>query len=830
MLEGSFAPFVPAILTDRLVRNGIDAVGPDGWRTSGAVLVIDITGFTALTERLAERGPGGAETLAEILNASFGGVIERIHAHGGDIVSFAGDAILAVWTAGPDETAAAVTAAAASALESQQTLEARPPVEGVQIRARAGIAMGPIWVGIVGGVRDEWRWVVGGPPMGGAGAAATRARPGQLVLTSPAASAGGLAGPSVDDGSNHVVVTSVGDLAAAPAAIATIPPPTATAHPTEELLAAFLPRELVSRLRAGQTDWLAEFRQLTVLFVGIRNLDADAPGALDLAQTAFRLAQAAIDRYGGSLHQIVDDDKGLTLVAAWGLPDRTHEDDPARGVLAARAIVDTLAELGLTVGAGVTTGRAFTGIRGSEGRREYAMLGDVVNLAARLLQSSAGEVRCDAPTARAATVRLAAGHLDVVPLGALQLKGKAGGIEAFRIEAEAADESVQPAARPAGSRTMVGRGAEWAALTERVERFATNGHGGVLVIEGEPGVGKSEIIAHLVAEPPGAVRYHEGGADAIERSTAYFVWRRPLLELLDLDGSDRSSIEAAVLASLADDPALLERAPLLDAILPIELTPSPLVAGLEADVRADAIRDLAVHLISRATGAAPRIIVLEDVHWADTSSWALLLAVARRVPGALLVLSTRPMGDGAPPEFARALAEPGALRVPLGPLAADDVDALVCQALGVDALPPGVGGFIEERAEGNPFFSEQLAYALRDAGHLIVAGATSSLAVGVTDLRDLDLPDSVHGVVASRIDGLSPSEQLTLKVASVIGRVFPVRTVAAVYPIDTSPARLAHSANRQGVAASALQVIDGFGNHAGLAPVIGQQLVERGQR
>jgi class 3 adenylate cyclase/tetratricopeptide (TPR) repeat protein len=783
MLEGSFAPFVPAILTERLVRGGVEVAGPDGWRTSGAVLVIDITGFTALTERLAERGPGGAEALAGILNASFGDVIDRIRAHGGDVVSFAGDAILAVWPTTPNTTAAAVIAAATSALESQRTLEARPPVQGVHVRARAGIAIGAIWVGVVGGVRDEWRWVVGGPPLGGAGAAASAASPGELVLTAAAASAGGLSGATVEDGSDHVVVTTI-DRPALADRDSGDDGADAPAHPSEDLLAAFLPRELVSRVRAGQTGWLAEFRRLTVLFVGIRNLDTDAPGALNLAQTAFSSAQAIIDHYDGSLNQIVDDDKGLTLVAAWGLPDRTHEDDPARGTLAARAIVDALTDLGLTVGAGVTTGRAFTGIRGSAERCEYAMVGDVVNLAARLMQSSAGEVRCDTTTARAATARLAAARLAVSSLGALQLKGKAGGIEAFRVDAETAGESVRPAPRESGRRTMVGRTAEWATLTDRVERFAADGHGGVVVIEGEPGVGKSEIVAHLVAEPPASVRYHVGEADAIERSTAYYVWRRPLLELLDVDGTDRSAVEAAILASLADDPALLERAPLLDAILPIELTATPLIASLEADVRADAIRDLAIQLISTATNAGPRVIVLEDVHWADSSSWALLLAVARRVPGVLLVLSTRPMGTGAPPEFARSLAEPGAERIALGPLGAEAAETLVCHALGVNALPPGVGGFIEERAEGNPFFSEQLAYALRDAGHLIVTGETCRLAVGVTDLRDLDVPDSVHGVIAGRIDGLSPSEQLTLKVASVIGRLFRVGILSDVHPLD----------------------------------------------
>ncbi len=315
-------------------------------------------------------------------------------------------------------------------------------------------------------------------------------------------------------------------------------------------------------------------------------------------------------------------------------------------------------------------------------------------------------------------------------------------------------------------------------------RLAREGAGGVVVIEGEPGVGKSELVAGLVAASPAPVRAHVGEADAIERSTAFYVWRRPLLELLDVDGTDRAAVEAAVLARMADDPDLLERAPLLDAILPIELEASPLIAGLEADVRADAIRDLAIRLIEGAVAIAPRLIVLEDVHWADSSSWALLLAVARRVPGALLVLATRPMGADAPPELGRALAEPGALRIPLGPLAAEDAESLVCHALGVAALPPGVGAFIAGRAEGNPFFSEQLAYALRDAGHLIVEGETSRLAAGVTSLEALDVPDSVHGVVASRIDGLSPAEQLTLKVASVIGRLFRVAILSDVHPLD----------------------------------------------
>ena len=217
-----------------------------------------------------------------------------------------------------------------------------------------------------------------------------RARPGELVLTAGAAAAGGLRGPAVEGDPGHLVIAEVDGPSTGPgrAGDRRRGPGDPGELPREDVLATFLPRELVSRVRAGQTGWLAEFRRLTVVFVGIRGFDGDAPGVLDRSpRPPSAPRRPLIDRYGGSLNQIVDDDKGLTLVAAWGLPDRTHEDDPARGVLAARAIVDALGDLGLDVSAGVTTGRAFTGVRGGPIRCEYAMIGDVVNLAARLMQS-----------------------------------------------------------------------------------------------------------------------------------------------------------------------------------------------------------------------------------------------------------------------------------------------------------------------------------------------------------------------------------------------------------------------------------------------------------
>ena len=211
MSEAPFAPFVPAILTERLARTGRDVAGPDGWRTAGVALVIDITGFTALTERLAERGPGGAETLASILNESFGDVIERIHAQGGRRRQFRrGDAILAVWPATGDDLSGAVGVgghlrARGPAPASRPAHRSRgsafvPGPGSPSATCGSGSSAGSATNGA--GSSAGRRWVA-------PGSAAARARPGELVLTATRPPRAGCAGATVDGDPGHVVIAEV---------------------------------------------------------------------------------------------------------------------------------------------------------------------------------------------------------------------------------------------------------------------------------------------------------------------------------------------------------------------------------------------------------------------------------------------------------------------------------------------------------------------------------------------------------------------------------------------------------------------------------------------
>ena len=153
-------------------------------------------------------------------------------------------------------------------------------------------------------------------------------------------------------------------------------------------------------------------------------------------------------------------------------------------------------------------------------------------------------------------------------------------------------------------------------------------------------------------------------------------------------------------------------------------------------------------------GASPLLLVLDDAHWFDSASWALARQVVARVRPLLLVLATRPLVEPLPDDYRRLRQDPATECLRLEPLGRHDVIALVCDRLGVRRLPEPVAALIEERAQGNPFFSEELAYALRDAGLIRITDGSCTIAPGAGDLSTVSLPDTVQGVVAGRIDRL----------------------------------------------------------------------------
>jgi class 3 adenylate cyclase/tetratricopeptide (TPR) repeat protein len=768
--------YVPGLLASRFLARPAPLDAPVVERFPAAVLFADISGFTPLADRLARRGPAGAEELSSFLNAYFGELTALIAGQGGEVVSFAGDGLLAVWPTSDEDLAATTCCAGRCALAVQAALRDYQAVDGLRLSLRVGVGAGEVMALHVGGVGGRWHLLLAGTPFVQGGLAEQRAAPGEVVLSAAA-------WELVRDLCTGKLLPEGGArLATADASLGYRPLSPRTRGLSEDVVRAYVPEVVRVRLAAGQAEWLAELRRVTAVFLNLLDVDPAAADVLEPVQRAMAAVQPILQRYEGSLKQVIVDDKGLILVAVFGLPPLAHEDDPARATRAALAIQAALQGMGMRCAIGLATGRAFCGAVGSDVHREYDAIGEVMNLAAQLMQAAPDTILCDAETTRAARSRLRFQSLPAIPV-----KGMAAPVATYR--------PLEPARKADRPRAMLGRVDERAMLAERL-RALEDGASGLVVIDGEPGIGKSRLLADLVERAHArAVRTLFGAGDAVEKSTPYHAWRPIFTQLMGLVGiDDVEERRARVLAYVQADAAQGRLAPLLNSVLPLDLPDNELTTQLTGEVRADNTRELLIQLLqghaAAPSGDSPVLLVLDDAHWLDSASWALARQVVARVRPLLLVLATRPLVEPLPDDYRRLRQDPAAEHLRLEPLRPHDVLALVCDRLGVRRLSEPVAALIEERAQGNPFFSEELAYALRDAGLLRITDGACTVTPGAGALNSASFPDTMQGVVAARIDRLSPGQELTLKVASVVGRLFAFRILRDVHPIEADRSAL----------------------------------------
>ncbi len=790
----SLATYVPDLILERLKTDPASISAPISREFQAVVLYADISGFTALTEQLAERGPVGAEDLSRVLNAYFGRLIDLFSANGGDIVKFAGDALLVVWPLGLEVSREAliqaVCQAASCALEAQQLMKNYQTEDGHRLYLKIGIGVGPLASIYLGGVFRRWEFILAGGPLEQVGLAESQSRAGEVIL-SPEAAALVLefaVGETLPTGALRMTSLATGWQRLFDPAPLQIP-----GIEAELALRSCIPRAVVDRLVAGQYGWLAELRRVTVLFVNLPDLTYGVP--LALAQQAMEAMQRTLYYYEGSVNKISIDDKGSTLVAAFGLPPFAHEDDALRGVLAGMALYKEMEKLSLRCTIGVTTGRVFCGAIGNDRRREYTMIGGVVNLAARLMKavpvvSSQGQalpVLCDEPTYRASRDRV-----DFEILAPVLVKGRTEKIEIFRpSQARQVDTRSESA--------IVGRKNETTFLTERLLDFS-QGQQVALVIQGEAGIGKTKLVEHLLQQAKSVqVRLLVGAGDAIEKTNPYHAWRSVFWQLFGLEEiSAQRESGLHVATALLDEkergvvldllyrwlPELTDLAPLLNAVLPMNLPENELTVQMTGEIRADNTNRLLSGLIRKYAGDGKTLLILEDAHWMDSASWLLARQAMQDTPSLMLVIVTRPMTEFVPQPFQQILQRSFTHTLLVEAMPESEAEAMIAMRLGVERLDPAVLAFIQNQAEGHPFFCIELALALRDAGMLAYQKGMATLAPGLSDLHALDFPTTIEGVITSRIDRLTPQQQLTLKVASVIGRVFAYKVLQDVYPIE----------------------------------------------
>ncbi|HXQ36452.1 MAG TPA: AAA family ATPase, partial [Anaerolineales bacterium] len=554
-------------------------------------------------------------------------------------------------------------------------------------------------------------------------------------------------------------------------------------------LQTYIPGAIKDRLAAGQIGWLAELRNVTVLFINFPDLNYET--SLEAAQEVMYQLQSRLYHYEGSVNDNFVDERGATILAAFGLPPFSHEDDALRATLAALEIQQNMTAKQLHVSIGIATGRAFCGSIGNASRRKYTMIGNTVNLSARLTQAAGRMMQTDSLIlADEATMESTRQRIRFEALSPVNVKGRSEPVAIFKPQSEQRQGNHV-------SVEIVGRSDEREQLNQAMMELkqAAIQSARIFIIEGEPGIGKSRLLEDTLAQADQIrITTLSGTADAIENSTPYYAWRNIFCQMFGFDFNEPMEKRRETLASRLDDD-LLERASLLNEIMQVNFPATELTTNLEGRVLAENTRALLTTMLDRAIRQRPGLITIEDAHWMDSASWSLLIDISRLASDVLLmiVITTRPLSAPVTSEAEQILQLPYTRHIILERLPAEETLTLVAHKLGVSNLPQSISTLITEKAEGHPFFSEELAYALRDAGILLIENGTSLVAPGIKNLESLNLPETVQGVITSRIDRLSPVQQLTLKVASVIGRIFEYTTLNAVYPVNAERTMLRSS-------------------------------------
>ena len=750
----------------------------------GTVLFADISGFTPLTKTLSkELGPRrGAEELTRQINLVYDVLISRIHHYGGSVLGFAGDSITC-WFADDTGLQAVTAALHMQRAMNQFSVIITPANNVISLAIKVSIACGTVRRLAVGDPDYQILDVIAGTTLDRMALGEKVAEPGEIVVDRFVVDALGNdlqieENRTFENEPFFVISNCLTPSDPKPWPEIIIP------QDKEKEIPYWLLKSVHDRLQTGQGQFLAELRPTTCIFVSFGGLDYDQDAEVGLKLDKYiRWMQSIMARYEGSLLQLTTGDKGSYAYAVFGAPI-SHEDNIDRAFAAALEINQLPPDLDYisNVRIGISHGLSRTGAYGSEIRRTYGVLGDETNTAARLMSyADPGKILVTYHT-----LTQAEDSYQTVSLGSMQFKGKPEPIHVHELR-DLVDKKASILGGDVAA-SLIGRDVECQKILDKLAQLKTDQQKKLLIIEGEAGIGKSYLLANVMRQAhKDEIKIALGTGDAIEKSTAYYAWSLLLYQLFGFaDINDHARLQTNIWQWLDGlGPDFAERAPLLNAVFSFEIPETPLTASMAGRVRADNVQTFLVQVIKKTLEDAPAFMVMEDAHWLDSASWALLLKVALEVESLLICIVTRPMSDAEmPAEYMQLQQLPFAEIISLSTLSQAEIVSLIEERLGVKQLPHPVINFITQKAEGHPFFSEELAYALRDAGLIEIKDGVCRLAHGADDLRAVDFPDTVQGVIRSRLDRLPPPQQLVMKVASIIGRVYAVSMLRDVHPIS----------------------------------------------
>ena len=563
----------------------------------------------------------------------------------------------------------------------------------------------------------------------------------------------------------------------------------------KQSLDKFIPRELMTKFEAARTNesMLGERRVITMLFCDVKGSTAAAEKVdpevwSDIMNDIFEYMIRPVYKYEGTVPRLMGD----AILAFFGAPI-AHEDDPQRAVLAGLEIQQGIREymekvrlkygLEFALRVGINTGLVVVGAMGSDLRMEYTAIGDAINLAARMEQTAVpGTVQISNET-----YKLVAPFFDFEELGDVEVKGKTAPIKTYRPLALKKSPGHLRGLEGLSS-PLVGRETQLYLLHHQMEQLKI-GAGSFVAVIGEAGLGKSTLIAEL-KKTNEEFAWLRGDAVAYARSVSYFPWRQIVRQSIDAHEDDSASEVRHKLGYVCDCCTLPGGdIPFLEAILAVESEESlQVVAGYQGEALVQRMVEATRGFLCEKAVEDPLIIVFDDLHWADEASLNLLFSTAdlTNTQPILIICMLRPENPSASWDLISKVQQKLDGRyqsIFLEPLQEDQTEMLLANLLGVKDLPENIREMIVGRADGNPFFIEELIRSLIETNQIVRENRHWR---AVSADTKISLPDTLRGVLGARIDRLPGPSKYVLQTAAVIGRSFDLRVLKQLAGLNGS--------------------------------------------
>jgi class 3 adenylate cyclase/tetratricopeptide (TPR) repeat protein len=557
---------------------------------------------------------------------------------------------------------------------------------------------------------------------------------------------------------------------------------------------AYTPRHLAEKILTSKAALEGERKQVTVMFADLKGsmellADQDPEEARKILDPVLERMMEAVHHYEGTVNQVMGDG----IMALFGAP-LAHEDHAVRACYAALRMQQSVklyaGEMRRTTGVtlairvGLNSGEVVVRSIGSDLRMDYTAVGQTTHLAARLEQlADPGSILLSP-----ATLSLADGYVAITPLGAFPVKGLPAPVEVYELIGAGAVRSRFHAAAARGLTPFVGRDDEVDQLRHALER-AQAGHGQIVAVVGEPGVGKSRLYWEFThSHRLQGWLILQSGSVSYGKATAYL----PVIDLLkgyfhieagDETGTIRDKVTGTVLALDRG----LERC--LSSLLSLLEVPVEDEAWgrLDPPERRQRTLDAVKRLLLRESQVQPLMLLFEDLHWIDAETQALLDSLVESLPTARLLLLANYR-----PEYHHLWGSKTYYRqLRVDPLPPESADDLLTNLLGADSSLEPLKRTLIERTEGNPLFLEESARTLAETKALVGERGAYRLAQDATALQ---VPATVQAILAARIDRLSPEDKRLLQAASVIGSDVPFALLLAIAELTEEDLRrgLAH--------------------------------------